>query len=257
MSGDLFTIMNRPLIISIVLGSIIALLHPCRALIAQPAIESHAKLLPQIQSSMAEIPFGVLVHQMTGHDVIPFDEGDRWQQEMLSMLGKVASEVVDRMNQADSPVRKYRRINEVSREFEDALMSLLDSQSGWSCSVPKNAQGKVQRSGYPDLILTHLPTGRHVYLDPKVYHHKQASSSLRTFYYEPKSETSKIQYEAMHLLIGFAHDGGRVGKWRFLHWKMVDMSKVKVRLKMEFQTSNKEMYLKRNIIKSSGGELDH
>ena len=48
---------------------------PCFLLSAQ-SIESSAKLLPEIQASMAEVEFGHLVPQITGRAVVKYDEED-------------------------------------------------------------------------------------------------------------------------------------------------------------------------------------
>lgn len=223
---------------------------PCFLLSAQ-SIESSAKLLPEIQASMAEVEFGHLVPQITGRAVVKYDEEDAWQKEAISVIAKAADRVMKSMNAEKSPVRKRRRINEVSSDFEDALRMALNDQQDWVCTIPLNASGKQQRAGYPDLMLLHSPSGRRVYLDPKVYGYRQRASSLRTFYYEPKSATSKILHDAMHLLLGFEHDEAGGGKWRFVKWSIIDMSQVKVRLKLEFQTSNRVLYHPQNTITDS------
>ena len=74
-------------------------------------------------------------------------------------------------------------------------------------------------------------------------------SSLRTFYFTPKDETSKIQDDAHHILIGIEHDG-RVGNWKFTAWKLVDLYNFRVRLKAEFQGSNRDLYQKELILDS-------
>jgi len=37
------------------------------------------------------------------------------------------------------------------------------------CDFPLTAEGKLQRSGYPDLRITELESKRVFYLDPKLY----------------------------------------------------------------------------------------
>ena len=75
---------------------------------------------------------------------------------------------------------------------------------------------------------------------------------LRTFYYEPKTETGKIHDDAHHLIIGFEH-GPREsdGSWKFLNWELVDLSGFKVRLKAEFQGSNRDIYRPELIVGGS------
>ena len=74
-----------------------------------------------------------------------------------------------------------------------------------------------------------------------------AESSLRTFYFEPKDNTLKITEDATHLLLGIEHDG-KDGKWEFLGYQLVDLSGLKVRLKAEFQASNRELYTEPSVL---------
>lgn len=55
--------------------------------------------------------------------------------------------------------------------------------------------------------------------------------------------------DAHHLLLGIEHDG-RDGAWQFTNWHLVDLSKLSVRLKPEFQATNRDLYLDRAIISS-------
>ena len=75
---------------------------------------------------MAEMTFDDLVLQSTGRHVISFNEDDLWHRETLSLLAQVADQVLESLNAPDSPIRQRRRINEVSRHFEDALQKTLD-----------------------------------------------------------------------------------------------------------------------------------
>jgi hypothetical protein len=74
-----------------------------------------------------------------------------------------------------------------------------------------------------------------------------ATSSLRTFYFEPKDNTLKITEDASHLLLGIEHDG-KDGVWEFLGYQLVDLSSLKVRLKAEFQASNRDLYLEPSVL---------
>ncbi len=98
-------------------------------------------------------------------------------------------------------------------------------------------------AGYPDLRLTHTPTGRLYYLDPKLYEASSESSTLRTFYYEPRALTGKITGDACHLIAGPAHDGTD-GAWRFTAWRLADLHDFRVSLKAGFPASNRELYRK-------------
>ena len=84
------------------------------------------------------------------------------------------------------------------------------------------------------------------YLDPKLVEQGSAESTFRTFYFEPKNETLKITDDAVHLLVGIEHDG-KERAWTFTGWRLVDLSKLRVRLKAEFQAGNAELYQKSEL----------
>jgi hypothetical protein len=120
-------------------------------------------------------------------------------------------------------------------------MAEYNKEPGWSCGIPPTSVGEEQRSGYPDLRLV-LEDQSVVYLDPKLFARGSKTSTLRTFYYEPKSATSKVQDNARHLLVGVLHSGGEGGQIRCEDRDLSDVSKTKVQLKAEFQASNKDLY---------------
>ena len=167
------------------------------------------------------------------------------------------------MNTPDSVIQRILRINEVSSYFEDTLRELLSSTPGLSCDFPRTIDGKVQRSGYPDLRIVDLASRRVFYLDPKLYAAGSRNSSFRTFYFEPKKATNKVGEDAVHFIVGFEHErreGGssspgsmaKAQRWKFTRWDLVDLSHFKARLKAEFQGSNRDMYRAEAIVATSG-----
>jgi len=84
----------------------------------------------------------------------------------------------------------------VSGSFENMLRDLLNTAPGLSCDFPETAEGRVQRSGYPDLRLVDTVTKRVYYMDPKLYAAGSRDSSFRTFYFEPKVATNKVREDA-------------------------------------------------------------
>lgn len=199
--------------------------------------------------TLRSVPFPTVVEGSTGRKVLPVEKADPVGTEIIAGIATAVAESISVLNQEDSPVRKLRRINEASRFFEDEILRRLNSTEIFTCELPPTAGGKAQRSGYPDLKITHKPSGRVAYLDPKLFEQGGRSSTLRTFYFEPKTETNKILDDAHHLLIGIEHDGND-GAWQFTNWHLVDLSKLVVRLKPEFQASNRDVYGSDAILKS-------
>lgn len=192
--------------------------------------------------------FGVVAEAVSGKKVIPA-RGRISSERVVSAIGKVMGELLPAMSAPSSPIHGLGRINEGSRYFEEGLLGGLDALEGISCEVPETREGKAQRSGYPDLKVTDELTGDVYYLDPKLMETGSVDSSLRTFYFEPKNRTLKITEDATHLLIGIEHDG-KDGEWEFLGYRLVDLAYLEVRLKAEFQASNKDIYSGSSVLES-------
>jgi len=199
------------------------------------------------------VPFSEVVEAVSGCQVLAVDRSAEADGELLSQLEAVLAQMLDMLNAETHPVHEVGRVNEVSRHLENHLLTELNKIEGLSCAIPINAAGDIQRSGYPDLRLLHEASGRIFYLDPKVYRSGSESSSFRTFYFEPKKETNKILDHASHLIIGIEHGGKVDGYWHFASWKLVDLVDFRVRLKAEFQASNRDLYQPGAILSQGSG----
>ena len=219
--------------------------------------EAHSPLdqlipwLLQQGPEMREIPFNEVIFAVTGKKVLPIDPQNEADQRMLKQIGAVLDEVLKRMNAPESPLQGIPRINEVSSHFENLLRELFDTAPGFDCDFPRTSENRVQRSGYPDLRLIDLETRRVFYLDPKLYAAGSRDSTFRTFYFEPKVATNKVREDAVHLIIGFEHGPKSGGRWDFTRWDLVDLAHFKVRLKAEFQGSNRDIYQPEAIVATS------
>lgn len=204
------------------------------------------------------IPFAKVVEVTSGNKVVPVDPNDPVDAAMIQRVGEVMEEVLSEVNEPDHPIHRVGRINEVSGHLEDIMMDKLNESPGWACEFPLTAAGRVQRAGYPDLRLTHEESGRIYYLDPKLHREGSEQSTFRTFYFEPKRETNKINDDAAHIIIGVSHAGREEGNWSFTGWNLVDLAEFQVRLKAEFQASNRDLYRPEAIIhqSESGEEQD-
>ena len=189
------------------------------------------------------MPFSDVVAATSGKKILPIDR--QKDAALLAQIGVAMDTVLTRMNAEDSPVKTAGRINEASHFFEDAMLEELNKLPGAKCSFPLTADGRVQRSGYPDLQLE-LNDGRILYLDPKLFAQGSRRSTFRTFYFEPRSGTNKVNRDACHLIVGIEHDFAATG--RFLSWELVDLSAFQVQLKAEFQGSNRDLYREEAVV---------
>lgn len=197
------------------------------------------------------IAFAEVIFAATGKRVLPVDAKNEVDQRVIKQLTAALNETIKRVNAPDHPVHGVERINEVSSHFEDLLRQLLNATPGLNCYFPRTADGKVQRSGYPDLRIVDLASKRVFYLDPKLYAVGSRDSSFRTFYFEPKNATNKVRDDAVHLVAGFEHEPKKEGHWNFTRWDIVDLAGFKVKLKAEFQGSNRDMYRPDGVVATS------
>jgi hypothetical protein len=203
------------------------------------------------------IAFNEVIFKTTGRRVMPFQTGNAVDQRVARAISAASNETMKRMNAPGSAIQAIDRINEVSSHFEDNLRELLNATPGLHCDFPLTTEGKLQRSGYPDLRITDLETKRVFYLDPKLYAAGSRDSSFRTFYFEPNRATNKVHDDAVHFVIGFEHaprttgSASRNAPWKFTRWVLVDLSRFTVRLKAEFQGSNHDVYRPEAIVASS------
>jgi len=201
-------------------------------------------------AALKGILFADVISATSGKRVIPVDRNDKDTARILAAIGRTLDEVLVKMNAADSPTRRQKRVNEMSKHFEDAIVSGLKGIEGFQCDYPKTAAGTAQRSGYPDLRLVDKATGRIFYLDPKLYAKGSRHSSLRTFYFTPKRETNKVNDDASHLIVGIENEKGGA-EVTFTRWELIDLGRFRVRLKAEFEGSNADMYREDAVVAGS------
>ncbi len=246
--------MNRYILI-LVFGEVLTLSackrpEPTQVIVREePSVEALVSTVLNGGGTFKDVPFSSLIETSTGNHVLAMQPEDPADAMILAGLKEALDAVLERFNRADSPTSSEARINEVSSYFEKAILEEVDRHPDFECSYPRTADGNLQRSGYPDLMIRHPESGRVIYLDPKLVAEGSLDSSLRTFYFTPKTKTNKVLHDANHLLVGIEHDGN-TGAWKFLRWHLVDLTRFKVRLKAEFQASNKDLYLPELIIES-------
>ncbi len=203
------------------------------------------------------VRFSELIFDTTGRKVLPFEPNDAVDQRVAKAISAACDQTMKRLSAADSAIQNVDRINEASSHFEDTLRELLNRTPGLQCDFPLTVEGKIQRSGYPDLRITDLESKRVFYLDPKLYAAGSRDSTFRTFYFEPKKSTNKVRDDAVHFVVGFEHAPREIGSgppsptWKFTRWDLVDLSRFTVKLKAEFQGSNHDMYRPEAIVATS------
>ena len=237
-------------ILCVVSASLLAAAAPAQDA-SKPPIDQLVPWLLREDQELREIPFSQVIFAATGKRLLEIDPKNEADRAVIKNISGVLDEVIKRMNGPNSPVQDVSRINEASSHFEDLMRELLNHVPGFTCDFPRTSEDRVQRSGYPDLRLVETATNRVFYLDPKLYAAGNRDSSFRTFYFEPKLTTNKVREDAVHLLVGFEHEAKSNGRWNFTRWDLLDLAHFKVRLKAEFQGSNRDIYRPEAILGTS------
>ena len=97
--------------------------------------------------------------------MLAYDAKNEVDQRVVKEIIAALDETVRRLNAPDSVIQSVPRINEVSSDFENLMRELLNATSGFSCDFPYTSNGRIQRSGYPDLHLVDKETNRVFYLN--------------------------------------------------------------------------------------------
>ncbi|WP_457549443.1 hypothetical protein [Archaeoglobus sp.] len=81
----------------------------------------------------------------------------------------------------------------------------------------------------------------HVFGD-QGYYKTRFGISKRLFLTPLENTKKKIDSDGRHLLLGFIIDEVEPKKFRTIGWKLVDLSKILVSMKLEFNANNVELY---------------
>lgn len=193
--------------------------------------------LKRLLEPIEDLDFSVVI-EMTTDTKFEKTTKSRRDKELLDTIRESADLL---MNQIYENPKFGNRPNDVSQPIEKTLKNYLEEE-GLEFVPPKG-------SGYPDMILKDK-YGRITYLEVKVSRIENIrKASARNFFYKI-SKNTKVIYDGRHLLLGFAieEDSREVRHWRTVFWKLVDLYKLKVNLKPEFNADNTEIYSPKNII---------
>lgn len=119
------------------------------------------------------------------------------------------------------------RINDVGSQIETYFVRDLNTP-------PFTVRQLVQK-GYPDIEITF--NGESVYVELKTSGVKE-ESSYRYFYY---STGSKIKKTSRHILLSILAESTDRGYWTVKSFIISDLSRLKVRLKAEFNASKRDL----------------
>jgi hypothetical protein len=168
-----------------------------------------------LSKAVGYVTFQEVVKESSGFIVIPFDATDELDKDLMRTLNNTLSKFLKTLTNTRSRLQG-NRVNEVGRRIEELLVNELNKQ-------PLYVK-KLGSSGYPDI---EMKTST---LDE--------NSSFRYFYY---TNGNKIKCNAKHLLLDIIVSEESPHYWKIEKWALSDLSRLKLRLKCEFNASKSDL----------------
>jgi len=213
-------------------------------------MREYQKVIREILTAFEKVAFPVIVESSTGYRVISIDK-DR-DRDLIKDLSTIANIVTKSYYRR--PIRRstYKSVigkepnafrpNEVGKILEYEISKVNQVFKVISTIEP------LKQAGYPDIKIQ-LKDDRIAFVDIKATTRPDVGSP-RDFYYSTKEKTlRKINSDGFHLLLGFIIKETGAEEFKTIGWKLVDLSKIKVSLKAEFNADNPEIYKPEAIIK--------
>jgi hypothetical protein len=203
-------------------------------------------VIKQMLQPLRDIPFRLVINALSGTSVIAIDRSSPKDKELIASLSKVAETAGKAVNQIGIT---RTRANEVGNDIEEFVKTALNT-AGFTASVPHTKSGKLKTTGYPDVEFKDK-TGRTVYIECKTYNNDNIATTFRSFYLSP-SDDFKVTKDGLH--IGLSYQVVVTGKqgadniYKVRHWMLIDLEKLEVDVKYEFNSDNKRLYTKANIL---------
>ncbi len=209
-------------------------------------IEEYRKIIKGILEAFERVPFSVIIEVATDKKVEAFDL--RKDKALIDEISELADLTMRNFHQ--NPIRK-RRINEVSNFLEKEFPKMFSSNREKFLVLREVRQ--LGGAGYPDEEVEDL-NGEIIYIDVKATQRPEESSP-RDFYITPLKQTKrKVRRDAKHAILAFIIRGEPLN-FRTVGWKLVDLSKIRVSMKPEFNADNREIYRNETILRE--GYIDH
>jgi len=204
-------------------------------------LREYREIIGRVLDAFRGVSFPIIVEVATNTKVEPFDLKDEKDAKLVQELSMLADIIIRRFY--EKPIQ-IKRINEVSNFLEKELPKIFTENIG-QFKVIKTIK-HLGGVGYPDEEVLDI-YGRATYIEVKGTTRPETGSA-RDFYFTPGAESKKkIRVDARHALSSFIIKGSP-NAFKTIGWKLVDLSKIVVGMKPEFNADNTELYRKETII---------
>jgi hypothetical protein len=191
--------------------------------------ETELKEIFALSKKVDVVPFPLIVKASSGFDIIPVDDKDPQDRALLKTLKEILDSYLVTLKKSHYRLEGDRP-NEVGSRIEGGLVHEMERSSLKVIQLIKK--------GYPDIEL-YDAKGRLTYVEVKVSSSIEPKD-LRAFFY---SGGKKIKGNARHLLLSLSISKvlHTPNVWEVKRYAISDLSNLKVKLKTEFNATQKVM----------------
>ena len=203
-------------------------------------------VISQMLKPLKGLPLGIVIEGLSGYKAIPYNNKSPKDRKVLSVLKKCANDVLIDVN--NKGILRSRP-NEVGNDIESFVKEALNKLD-YKADTPITINGKKKSTGYPDIEFIDEYKRSH-YLECKTFNINNIKTTQRSFYLSP-SDDFKVTKDAHHFGISFEIFVEKSIKNKHLYkirsWKILDLSKLELDVKHEFNADNKRLYDKKIVI---------
>lgn len=193
-------------------------------------------VIKQMLKPLKNVPFNMVIHAMTGFDVLIFSNKNPVHLKIVKCLKMACENAIEMINQNGI---QSKRPNEVGNYVEPYLKAALNQIPKLKADTPPSSSGKKKSSGYPDIEVNFDKTT--FYVECKTYNLDNIHTTQRSFYFSP-SEAFKVTKSALHLMVSFEVVVVSVGVFKVNGYKIFSLDNLSLDVKYEFNSDNHRMY---------------
>ena len=197
-------------------------------------------IIAQMLKPLEKLPFNLVIEGLSKYSVILFDKDNKYDKKNLETLIKTANNVLIEVNK-NGILRPPP--NEIGNDIEDFVKKSLE-KFGYKANTPATLSGKKKSMGYPDIEFID-EFNQHNYLECKTYNARNINTTQRSFFISP-SANFKVTKNAHHFGVSFEMFVEKTIKnkrlYKVSNWKILDLGKLKLDIKYEFNANNKTLY---------------
>jgi hypothetical protein len=197
-------------------------------------------LIKNLLKPLKGLPFDVIIQGLSDYKIIPFNDKDKNDVELLNKLKEIAGIAINEKGIISN------RPNEVGNYIETYIKTTIIAV-GFGAKTPSTQAGIHRAAGYPDIKFIDQ-FGRTNYRECRIFNLENVGSKQMSF----KSTNFKITQDAHHFLISYEMYVANKKKVNNIYktscWKIISLENLICDVKYEFNSNNKRMYSAENIL---------